>query len=832
MILALNVVTAVSCITIALLIVRGLLITHQLRRNRLAVATAAIFLTSAAHYLLHGLDLVAGASSGDTPIMRQLMGQPADVVVSGLTAVTGVAYLGLRRSYRMLLSSPAMFDSATQMRYRQLAANLPHTSVFVVDSQLRFLLVAGEDVTRAGFDTKRMEGKLLSDILPATSFDHVAPHYRAALAGSSTDFDSNGQHGEIFSCRARPLRDESGGITGALVLSEDVTAERETQRRLAESQAFNAAVLAASPDVIAVIAMPGGELEWASRSVLETLGIPAEDPIGAEGPRLRELVMEEDRPVIHRAHRMIADLEDGDHLTCRFRAASSDGYRWISRESTPFRRDGDGKVTSYVSIIRDVTDIVEAERRMEHAALHDPLTGLPNRALLLDRMTSALARADRLDSEVAVLFCDLDGFKKVNDTDGHSAGDAVLVEVARRLADMTRRSDSVARVGGDEFVVVLEPERNKSPAADAVVDGLEQDAREDNPALRTVATLVADRIRAELSRPIQHLGRTYQISVSIGMTFAPRRSLAIDVLRDADLALYRAKQRGRNRVEVFDEALGADVVERSRVERTLREALEPQMEPPTTVPVSSVLPVLSVLSVAYQPVYNLADDSLVGFEALARLTDALGHPVAPDVFIPIAEETGLITRLGERVLDDALACLVQWKADHPPDQAVTMAVNLSARQAQHADMPSVVRAALTRHHLSGGDLILELTESVLLESGTSTLRQLTELRDIGVGIAIDDFGTGYASLRYLANLPVSSVKVDRSFTATMMESTTSTTIVRAIATLAKDLGLHCVVEGVESHEQLDALPFGVQGQGYLMGRPTAVPQNNWLAAAR
>ena len=272
-------------------------------------------------------------------------------------------------------------------------------------------------------------------------------------------------------------------------------------------------------------------------------------------------------------------------------------------------------------------------------------------------------------------------------------------------------------------------------------------------------------------------------------------------------------------MEVFDESLGADVVERNRVEAVLRQALDPDH---TGLP---------ALTVAYQPVYDLADHSLVGFEALARLTDAAGSPIRPDSFIPIAEETGLITPLGEQVLDHALACLVGWRDDHPQDRPATMSVNLSARQAQHADMPRVVQSALARHGLAPADLILELTESVLLESGSSTLRQLTELRASGVGIAIDDFGTGYASLRYLATLPVSSVKVDRSFTATLTSNRTSATIVHAILTLAGDLGLACVVEGLETREQIAALPSAVLGQGFLLGRPTALPQDSWLTAA-
>ena len=386
-----------------------------------------------------------------------------------------------------------------------------------------------------------------------------------------------------------------------------------------------------------------------------------------------------------------------------------------------------------------------------------PLTGLPNRALLVDRVASAIARADREDTEVGVLFCDLDGFKRVNDTDGHAAGDAVLIEVGERLQGVLRKGDSIARVGGDEFVIVLEPAHadKPGPCLGPNGPGAIGGTREVQPVLGALAIgeLVMGRIQATLARPILSLEQQYVISVSAGMTFARRGSVAEDVLRDADAAMYLAKQRGKNRFEVFDDALRADVVERSRIEQALRAALNRNGDPHPR------------LSVAYQPVRDLATGRLVGFEALARLSTADSQFVPPDAFIPIAEDTGLISGLGEHVLDAALETLVQWHADHPGETPATMAVNVSARQAQQGDLPTLVSQALGRHGLCPSDLTLELTESIMLEAGSSTLRQLTELHDSGVGISIDDFGTGYASLRYLATLPVSSVKVDKSFTS-------------------------------------------------------------------
>ena len=381
----------------------------------------------------------------------------------------------------------------------------------------------------------------------------------------------------------------------------------------------------------------------------------------------------------------------------------------------------------------------------------------------------------------------------------------MLVEVAHRLRSVLRANDSIARVGGDEFVLVVDamPAEHDSSSGTSV----------------GVAEKVAQRIRQVLAAPIEHRGRQYVVSASIGIVLARKGTSAQEVLRDADSAMYRAKQLGKDRIELFDDALRANALERAHIEQTLREALDSDGNCTAT------------LSVVSQPIHQLDSGRLVSFEALSRLQDASGAEITPERFIPVAEDTGLITRLGKRVLDDALAMLVRWRTAHPPTSAkdvpVTVAVNLSPRQAQHVDMSAVVGAALDRHGLSPEDLVLELTESVLLESGSSMLRQLGELRDGGVGIAIDDFGTGFASLRYLATLPVSAVKIDRSFTATMTSDSTSSSIVRAIIALARDLQLGCVVEGIETTDQLDALPGSVQGQGFLLGPPAETPSNTW-----
>jgi diguanylate cyclase (GGDEF)-like protein len=731
------------------------------------------------------------------------------VLAVAAAAVVMVAHLVRRGSFTTFLPAQVSLDDATEVRYRQLATNLPHGAVIAVDRDLRLVLVAGPSLVAAGSDLLAMEGHPLSDALDPRVTAEFETACRAALTGESADFDSVEMvPGSVFRTRVSPMLDSDGAVVGALIVAEDVTAERAVRDELATAKAFGDAVLSASPDITTIIDLGTGEASWESRSMGVPLGGTTGRGSAGRMPALQELVLPEDIELVLEANARIATLADGESITVRYRARALDGtYRWISRRTTPFTRTADGAVVQGVSSVRDVTDIVAAEEELRHHSLHDPLTGLANRVLLLDRVTSALDRAERAETRTVVLFCDLDGFKRINDSDGHAAGDAVLVEVAHRLQGVLRLGDSIARVGGDEFVILLDP--TTTSEVTALPHG-----RTDS---ETLAKLISERIRAALDVPIVHEGRSYVVSVSIGVTVADRGSTAESVLRDADTAMYRAKLLGRNRVEIFDADLRARALERSGVENALRLALD------TGRPTSS-------LTVAYQPVHDLATGRLVGFEALARLLDEDGVSVSPDAFIPVAEDTGLISALGARVLDEALGCLVRWRAAHTDETPATMAVNLSARQAQRPTLSDEVRAALGKYGLAASDLVLELTESVLLESASSTLRQLTELHDAGVSISIDDFGTGYASLRYLTTLPVNSVKVDRSFTAGMVTDRASASIVRAVAALAADLDLACIVEGIETIEQLVALPSGVQGQGFLLGRPHADPAGGWLPA--
>jgi len=495
-----------------------------------------------------------------------------------------------------------------------------------------------------------------------------------------------------------PLHGAAGDLYATCGVSLEVTELHNQREDALRAQAFSSAVLAASPDTIVIDDLQTGRVVYVSRTADAVIGTRpgAEMAAGTDAG-----VHPDDQIRLAAALVASGDLQDHQVLQVRYRRVDdADGYRWLSRRLTPFKRDAEGHVTEVLSVVRDVTEVVAAEDGLKHAALHDPLTGLPNRTLLADRLAGALARAQRSRRDVAVLFCDLDGFKRVNDVAGHAVGDAVLSHTARRLKEVLREQDTVARAGGDEFVIVLEPG-----------EGLEGDARD-------FGLNIARRIVSALNKPVVVDGVEHIISISVGVAFAGggfgTAPTAEDVLRDADAAMYRAKSQGKDRFEVFEKELWTEVAERGRIETVIRCAVKPAEADANPDPRL----VAGRLAVAYQPIYAVGTGLLEGFEALARLTDSCGIPIPPDVFIAIAEDSGLIRQLGQQVLRQACRQLVRWRQDHMGEQ-LTMAVNLSPRQAQHPALVDEVMSVLAEEGLPPDRLVLELTESVLLETSAS-----------------------------------------------------------------------------------------------------------------
>src|SRR3954451_6565535 len=429
---------------------------------------------------------------------------------------------------------------------------------------------------------------------------------------------------------------------------------------------------------------------------------------------------------------------------------------------------------------------------VSHQAMHDALTGLPNGALFRDRLEHAVARAQRTASPIAVMFCDLDRFKSVNDSLGHAAGDELLLAVGRRLGEAVRAADTAARVGGDEFAVLLED-----------LDDLEHPAR------------VAPRIVETLARPLQIGGRELRPGVSVGVAVGIEDGA--ELIRRADLAMYRAKNERTGGVAVYVEGMQDEAVDRLALEADLAHAVE-----------------RDELEVDYQPIVELSDGAIVGFGALVRWRHPQRGLIAPGVFVPIAEDTGQIRDIGRHVLRRACARAAAWRAIFPAAGLDTITVNLSARELADPGLPAAVAAALADAGLPPSCLVLEITETVLMHDSEATIARLSRLKELGVRLAVDDFGTGYSSLRYLRRFPVDLLKLAKPFVDGIVGDDEETALVCTILDLGANLGLGVVAEGIEHAEQAAVLAaLGCTlGQGFHFARPLSGDAATALLAER
>lgn len=470
------------------------------------------------------------------------------------------------------------------------------------------------------------------------------------------------------------------------------------------------------------------------------------------------------------------------HLQVELRMCHGDGsWRWVLLRGVAIR-DDDGQARRLAGSLSDITERRAAERQIEHDALHDSLTGLPNRSLFLDRLGQALRRSRR-DPEAgcSVLFLDIDSFKLVNERLSHSIGDQLLTALASRLTSQLRPGDTVARIASDEFPVLL----------DGVTDAAE-------------SARIADRIHQQLARAFTVDGHPLLVTASIGISLSTKDMSATELLRNAGIARVNAKRRGPSQSVVFNDGMRRTIDDRLTREQSLRRAVEE-----------------SLLSVYYQPIVELASGRVAGLEALVRWPEDWSF-VAPLEFIPIAEETGLIAPLGLHVLRTALNTLGRWREAGLVDEHVRMSVNLSGRQLDDPGLPADVGEAISAAGLNADALLLEITESTLMQDRERTQAMISRVCQTGVGLHLDDYGTGYSSLSALHHYPVDALKIDRSFVASMTEQgRSSDVIVRSTVALAHNLGLEVVAEGIEDASQLHQLrSFGCEyGQGYLFAKP-------------
>ncbi len=573
--------------------------------------------------------------------------------------------------------------------------------------------------------------------------------------------------------RSSPLVGEDGTATGRVGTIADITDRMEARR---DTQRLTD-IFEATHDLVG-IADRDGRVLYFNASAREFFGISAHGELTDESlmtrftPDVADRIVNEIQPQLERDGMWYGELT----------VTRGDGVIVPVLAQLLTHTDEHGDFEFFSGVMHDISERKAFESQLEHQATHDPLTSLPNRVLLLERLQLAIDRARRLNKRVAVLFLDLDHFKVVNDSLGHGVGDRLLMSIADRLKTVVRPGDTIARFGGDEFVVLCEDLETR---ADAVA--------------------VADRVNSVISGPFTVDDAEVFVGVSIGIAFPDDPDAEPGTLiRDADAAMYRAKEKGRARWEIFDNAMRASAVDRLDIENALRRAQERRE-----------------LRVFYQPIIALDGGHIEGVEALIRWEHPERGLLLPGEFIHVAEETGLIVPMGAWVLEQACRQVMRWRASLPEFGPLRLSVNLSSRQLGHPNLVADVRAIITDTHINPSQVELEITESVLMDDVEMSEETLGQLKRLGVKLVVDDFGTGYSSLSYLRRFPVDVLKVDQSFVDGLGSDPSDSAIVTAIVTLAHTLGLSAIAEGVETTTQLDELRrLGCDmAQGFLMARP-------------
>lgn len=572
-------------------------------------------------------------------------------------------------------------------------------------------------------------------------------------------------------------------------LQREIGERRQAETLLRESEARLESILNSLEDVIWSVQADSRQLLYLNPAAEQVYGRPVAEFLADSELWQSQVVHPEDREL---RDRFFSSLLEAGHLSLEYRILRPDGeVRWLSDRARVVR-DSQGQIARIDGIIYDITDRRRAEEKLAYDALHDSLTGLPNRSLFLQRVERSLQQAKQDPSyQFALLFIDLDRFKLVNDSLGHAYGDQFLVFVADKLRHCLHASDTVARLGGDEFTILL--------------DGIQ---------CASDATRVSDRILKSLEKPL-HLGDRHIFSgASIGIVInTPHYSQSSELLRDADIAMYRAKSAGKGRYAIFDQDMHAETIKQIQIENDLRSSLAQ-----------------GDFMLYYQPIVNLKTGQLAGFESLVRWNHPEQGMISPTEFIPIAEDTGLIVTLGEWVLRRSCKQLSQWKQQYDIAEQLIISVNLAGHQLKEPNLVEIIDQILIETGLDGKFLKLELTESILVENVEDIIKTLTYLRGRNIQLSIDDFGTGYSSLSYLHRFPVSTLKVDRAFVNDMMGDTDSFEIVRAICTLAHSLGMKVVAEGIENPEQLSILKSlnCELGQGFFFSKPVDAAQAEQL----
>jgi len=681
-----------------------------------------------------------------------------------------------------------MYDSGV-LQAPPLSTN--HLALFplpvVVYDAVDLAVLEANDLAARAFGRARREDLLGRPIMTAVE-ESERPHLRQRLVetadrpGSRDEWRMRRADGSRFEARTYSRAIEWAGRAACLIVIEDISEQKRLERTLRESEQQYRTAMGASQ--AGMFVLQAHRFRYVNPALCDWFGYAPEELVDNLGPL--DLVAPEERDFVREETRRQAAGESG--RPCELTGLRKDGSRFsIMILSAPAIWRGE---PATVGTVLDLGAIKTAEARIRELAYYDALTGLANRGLLEDRVTQAVAYAERQDEPLALLFVDLDRFKNVNDSLGHVVGDGLLRAVARRLRKLVRDSDTVARPGGDEFILLA---NGCDPAA---------------------ARTMAGKLLAAFAQPFHVEGRELTISPSIGIAMYPQDAPDFaGLLRCADIAMYQVKHAGRHGYGFYSPGMNAPIVESHLLETQLRRAIE-----------------RGELSLAYQPLARVEDGRIVVAEALLRWHHPELGDVPPARFIPIAEESGLIVSLGEWVLEQAAAQARAWRDQGHHDLVIS--VNVSALEFQRGDVGDSVLGALDRHGLPGEALELELTESVLMADAERSVGAMKRLAERGVRVSVDDFGTGYSSLAYLTRLPISKLKIDRSFIGEITSDAGARSVARGIVGLGHSLGIAVVAEGVEAADQLALLREWScdQVQGFHLSRP--LPPDDFAALLR
>jgi diguanylate cyclase (GGDEF)-like protein/PAS domain S-box-containing protein len=658
-----------------------------------------------------------------------------------------------------------------------------------VDRDYRIVHINAALATVTGGTVEDQVGRLVADVVPDL-WSQLEPIYRQVIEHSQTVANvevkgvtaADGNRGHHWLCSYYPVK-SAGTVIGIGVVAADITEriEAQEQEHLAWSR-FEAGFEQAGIGS-AIFNLEGIPFR-VNGAMCALLGRHAEELVGR---RWTAYNFPDEEPLWQALLAQLA--RDDDTYADERRYLRPDGtVVWASTNVT-LVRDATGEPQYFLAHVLDISDQKSLEDQLMHQALHDSLTGLPNRALLLDRLVHGLAGSRRRETQLGVMFLDIDHFKMVNDAIGHTAADELLCQVAARLSTAIREGDTVARIGGDEFVIVCD---------DIRVTEIEQ---------------LAECVLESLKKPFSIGEREANVTVSLGIAMADAFATPEVLLRDSDTAMYRAKERGRGCIEMFDDALRLKAELRSTMASALHRALERHE-----------------FTIYYQPIVDASTGEIVSAEALLRWEHPSGVLVGPDEFIPLAEETGLIVPIGAWVLEQACRRLAEWQRTAP---TMTLAVNLSVRQMIAPDVVELVAGVTERTGVRPGSLCLELTESLFMRDAVHFEKTLTRLKQLGVTLAIDDFGTGYSALSYLKRFPIDAVKVDRAFVEGLGREPHASALVAAILAMADALGIYATAEGVETNAQLASLKkLGcTRMQGFIFARPMPADAMDKLVAS-